>query len=142
MTSRTLAVCGLVAALLVAVWHLPGVVRRLDNGIAVGHARAGLDRQLPAARQLGIDPGALLAARRAMPRDAVYLVATPKGASDLASLAFPNLAANELLPRRRTLEPAEAGWVLAFRVDPRTLGLRVGRVESLGPDVALARVSP
>lgn len=132
--TRAAVAVGLAAALCLAAWHLPGSIRRLDNLVAVAGRQS---RQLPAASLYGIDASVFDRAAAVIPADAVYAVATPPG-TDLASLAFPGLAGNRLLPRRRTLDPKEARWVLAYRVDPHTLGVPLGRVERLGPDVQLA----
>ena len=131
---RAAVVVGLTAALGLAAWHLPGSIRRLDNLVAVSGGRS---RQLPAASLYGIDPSVFDRAAAVIPSGGLYAIVTPSG-SDLASLAFPGLAANRLLPRRRTLEVRGAQWVLAFRVDPHTLGMPLGRVERLGPGVELA----
>lgn len=134
--TRRLVPAAVLAALAVAAWHLPGELRGWDNRAA---AARSWSRQLPAASQFGIDPAAFSRAAALLPRDAVFYVATPKG-SALPALAFPNLAASQLLPRRRTLELSQARWVLAFEVDPRRLGVPVRRVVRLSPNVEAAEL--
>lgn len=137
MSTRRLAAAALLAALVVAAWHLPGELRRWDNLAAAADARS---RELPAASLFGIDPAAFGRAARLLPRDAVFYVATPKRGG-LPALAFPNLAAGSLLPRRRTLDLRQAGWIVAFRADPRKLGVPVQRVVRLANGVRAAEVA-
>jgi hypothetical protein len=131
------AAAGAVAALTVAAWQLPGELRGYDNQAAAARQRS---RELPVASLSGIDPGVVAAAARLIPSTGRFAIAIP-ASPDLRDLVFQSLAPNALLPRRRVPAAAEADWVLAFRVDPRSLGVRAARVVLLSRDLAAIEVA-
>jgi hypothetical protein len=135
--TRWAAVAATAAALGVAAWQLPGELRSYDNAAAAAAARP---HDFPVTALVGIDPEALGRAAELLPRDAVFFVAVQKQ-RDLRDLVFQSLAPDALLPRRRTDDVQRAMWILAYRVDPRTLGIGLRRVTTVGADVAVAEVA-
>jgi hypothetical protein len=49
-------------------------------------------------------------------------------------------ARGRLLPRIDVDSPEEAGWILAWREDPRALGVELAEVRRVGPETWVARV--
>lgn len=138
---RALALAGLVAAVGLAGGKLPGSVQRLDNREAVGARRTAVERALPAAELYGFHAATFERLAKALPRDAVYTIAMPARGADLASLAFPGLAADYLLPRRRSDDGKLAGYVVTFRVPPASVGLPLSRVVRVGDGVEVGEVA-
>jgi hypothetical protein len=133
---RWVAVAAVLVALVVAARDVPGELRAYDNAAAAAESRS---RDLSVTAQVGIDPRLFARAARLLPRDTHYFVAIPSS-PDIGDLVFQSLAPYALLPRRHTASTSGARWVLAYRVDPRTLGVRVRRVVRLGPDLTAAEV--
>ena len=76
-------------------------------------------------------------AREAIPPDATYYldVAPRQGGS-----AMRFWARGRLLPRIAVTSPEEAEWVVAWREDPRELGVPLAEVRNVGPQTWVAKV--
>lgn len=138
---QALVLAGLAAAVGLAGWKLPGSVQRLDNREAVGVRRTAAERALPAAELYGFQAATFERLAALLPRGAVYAIAMPRRGADLASLAFPGLAADYLLPRRRTDDGRLARYVVAFGVRPASLGLPLASVVRVGDGVEVGEVA-
>jgi hypothetical protein len=105
-------------ALGVALGHLPGAVRGLDNRAAHNAKQRPVDRDLEIARFIGISTGFVQAAQRLLPHDATYVVDTGPAArppSPLVLSALPGYLQNLLLPR--IAAEAEPQWLLCYGCD-------------------------
>jgi hypothetical protein len=132
-------------ALLVTLWYLPDTARSVWRDTRNGHATPRAEREVAPAHVVGIlAPGAIIAAREVIPRDATYFVTAGTDAPE----ASPNarfyvgfFAAFSLLPRRAVTDVRAADWVLSYGGDLRHLGVGFRRVVRLGPGVAAAEVA-
>src|SRR2546428_12891978 len=81
--------------------------------------------------------GALLKARRIMPRNATFAVRVgldPPAVDGSVLDAITGLFRYWLLPRRFTPDSHAADWVVTFHHSSETLGVRIRREIGLGPD--------
>jgi hypothetical protein len=142
---RVLAAYGvLIAAIGTAAWHFPVALWRLYVEIDDLAAQTKVERQLRGPRYVGVDTDVFVAARRVIPERDVYFVAvgdrTPANAQSALD-AVPPFAAWWLLPRRQTRSIDRAEWVIAYGVDPRSLGVRLERIVNVDQGVAIAELS-
>ena len=77
-----------------------------------------------------LDPSAIAALGRLMPPRATYAVVASKTVGPQLT-AFWEWAAYALLPRTQVPRPADAGWILSWDRDPRSLGVHVATVHRL-----------
>jgi hypothetical protein len=69
-----------------------------------------------------------------LPADATFYVAVSASVPEpRGSASFGPWAMTWLLPRRAVDDPSEADWILTWGVEPRSLGIRSGAVETLRP---------
>jgi hypothetical protein len=139
--SRNLAVPAVVAvaALVVAVLHVPGAVRSL---IHPPPARSLVERELVVAYNISVRPEVLLGAEKAIPRNATYAIAvgnSPPVASFQVS-GIPSLLEYWLLPRKWTPDLHKADWIVSYNHPSETLGVRVKREIPLVPAVNVVEV--
>jgi hypothetical protein len=133
----------LVAALGTAAWHFPVALWRLYVEIDDLRAQTKVERELRGPRYVGVDTDVFVAARRAIPEQAIYLVAVGTGTPANAQSALdavPRFAAWWLLPRRQTRSLERAEWVIAYGVDPNSLGVRLERIVRVDDGVHVARI--
>lgn len=141
---RTVAGLATAAALLTAAVYLPGTARSVWRDTRNGAAVPRAAREVTPAQVVGIlDPGAIVAAARVIPRDARYYVTVGDKApqsSDNARFYVGFFAAFALLPRRAVPHAQEADWVLSYGGDLQALGVRYRRIVRLGPGSAAAEI--
>lgn len=132
--------------MLVAALALVAALQQLPVSARTVHARVGenaelsnLERELAPTRAYGLNPSLILRAAEVLPRDAVFHVAVGEGMVSGHEAAAP-FAAYWLLPRRHTLEPRRAGWILSHGAAVDQLGVPVEVVEDLGQGLRLLRV--
>jgi len=89
-----------------------------------------------------VDPALLVAARRAIPPGATYvLVVGRRGISAQAALEAGPFSEYALLPRRRVDAVRDAGWVIGYGADVRAAGAPVERVTTVAPNISFAQVA-
>jgi hypothetical protein len=124
-------------ALLSAVTQLrPTVTAAYDSLTAP--SQSPTERELAAARDFSAFSLAdfLLAARRTIPRGAVYsvVVGDMPLTQPILHEAIPPLLAYWLLPSRYTRDLRSAQWVVTYRMSSEALGVPIAREIGLGPD--------
>jgi hypothetical protein len=133
----------LVAALATAASHFPVALWRLYVEIDELSKQTSVERELRGPRYVGVDTDVFVAARRLIPEDGVYLVAVGRSTpanSQPALDAVPRFAAWWLLPRRQTRTFERAQWVIAYGVDPNSVGLSYERIVRVDPGITVAEV--
>jgi hypothetical protein len=126
------AVAGLVlagVALLAAVKQLPHSLRVTQAQVSTNAGQTRVQRELEPARAYGMHQDLAVRAAEVLPRHAVYYVAT---AGQPAAAGAESFYAYYLLPRRRTLDVHDAGWVVSWGADPKSLGVPTRVVADLG----------
>ena len=131
------AVLVAVVALLAAVKQLPDALRAEQAQIDKNAGLSQLDRELAPAHAFDVHEALAVKAAEALPRDAVFYVATGSGAGSVASSPF---YAYWLLPRRRASDIGSADWIVDFGADPATLGVKVDVVADLGGGAEILKV--
>src|SRR6187402_2173764 len=112
-----------VVAVLVLVTVVEGFdeARRVRSDIEVGTSSSRRYRELQPARTVGLtDLRVFLRAEQLIPRDATFFVATGDGAavSDPRVLRWVRpFARYRLYPRRLTISPRRADWILTYGTD-------------------------
>lgn len=138
--ARLLAIVALIVALAFAPHDALSLWRNARNGQATPRAT----RELGPALDVGIlAPNAVIAAARIIPANAIYYVAAGPAAPERTADAIPYVApwaTLNLLPRRMSPRIDEAQWLIAYGVDPSSLGVRVGPPTRVGPGVTVSRI--
>lgn len=70
----------------------------------------------------GVHPEIFDNAVRRIPVGDTYYMVTATPINDVAQRAFEEWALGYLLPRMAVTDPANAGWIVTFGVDPRSVG--------------------
>jgi hypothetical protein len=125
-------------ALVAAVKQLPSSLRSAQAQIETNASLTLTERELDAARANGVHQDLALRAAEILPRDAVFYVATSKGGQ--GTVAAPAFYAYWLLPRRRTNDVGNAGWIVNFGADPASLGVKADVVADLGGGAQVLKV--
>jgi hypothetical protein len=134
-----------VAAVLLAglaAWHLPGKFRSWWDEARSARQVARVDRQLYAARVVGVQhPEFVLAAARAIPPTANYAIIL--GANAIAAVpdyrtAVP-FAVYWLFPRRVVSAAGHGDWILAFGATPAELPRDLADERTVLPGILVAR---
>jgi hypothetical protein len=131
------------AAVLVAVWRIPGAFRDARQSVLAVRGLTPFERTLLPARSFDISTELFVAAAQHVPDDATFYVATGDGIEVSSPLVLPKtpiFAAYWLLPRRMTSDPAQADWVLSYGGDLDALRLDYARVIDVAPGQQLAEV--
>jgi hypothetical protein len=131
------------AALLVAVVLL-AALRELPRSFRTEHERirpteglSSLQRELAPARLWHMNVRLLLRAQEILPRDAVYSVAVGRRQAVRGVTLFYGYW---LLPRRRSIEPGRADWIVLWGKDPSSLRVKTDVVADLGGGAEILRV--
>lgn len=135
----------LLLALAVAygAWQAPGTIRSLQEQARAGEGLTRLERELAPVRGVDVDTRILERARELIPAEAAFSLVTGDAvrvSTPVTFEAFRQFAAYWLLPRRQTLDPTQAEWVVSYGGDLAGLGLRFRRVVVVGEGLAVAEV--
>ena len=79
----------------------------------------------------------VLRAAELLPRDTVYAIVGDRRASTSGAMFF---YAYWLLPRRHTVDPSAADWIVSLRADPSLLSVKTDVVADLGGGAKVLRV--
>ena len=127
-----------------ALAYLPSRVRAVDRQVAMFAALSPDDRVLRGARGTDVDTGIFRLARRVIPPDAPYYVATGPGVevSNPVTLAGASaLGQLYLLPRVEVPDVRDARYVISYGGDLHGLGVRIGRAWTYKPGLQVAEVA-
>lgn len=114
-------------ALLVVLGAAPYLTWRIVSDLRVTTRMSPYDRSVAGPVQAYLQPYLLDPVARIIPAGDTYATAVGNGVPyTSARRAFPSLALQALYPRI-SAAPADADWIVAWGVDPRTVA-RVGRV--------------
>jgi hypothetical protein len=128
------------AAAAITLWHVPGELREAWRDVRNASSETTLERRLRPARVVGLDrTDVFLVARDVIPPGAIYYADVGEGPERALDWVRP-FATYWLLPRRRTDDLGQAGWILSYNGDLRALGLPYRRVVRVAPGLALAEV--
>jgi len=143
VVERALLWLVLAAAVGVGAWHVPDAFRSSQEAVGAVAGLTPVERTLLPARSVDISTELFVAAAERIPPSAVFYVTTGNGIEVSSPLVLPKtpvFAAYWLLPRRRTLNPRQADWVLSYGGDLESLGLDYVRVIDVAPGQRLAEV--
>lgn len=134
------------AALSLTLGVGPFVTWRIVEDLRVTTALDSYERRESGPIQAFLQPYLLDGVDELIPPGATYATAVSDAVPyEAARAAFPALALRELFPRRTVDDPARAGWIVAWGIDPRRLA-SVDRVvvarkgSGVYPAVYVARV--
>ena len=128
-----------VVALLDSAKQLPVSLRATKTRVDANAGLSSVQRELAPTRtpQYGINPELALRAAEILPRDAVFSAVGDRRADASGALFF---YAYWLLPRRHTVDPRAADWVVSLRADPSRLSVKADVVADLGDGARVLRV--
>ncbi len=140
--ARAGAVLLAAAALAGALDQLPSLVRQ-SHAYLVGPTYS-LERSDEDPLQYFASTFALKVAKATIPNGAIYtvVVGNDPPLEDADPVAIQPIFQFWLLPDRYTPSLRAAGWVIAYHHAVATIGVRVRREVSLGPDGVLLQVAP
>ena len=126
-----------VVALLDSAKQLPTSLRATKSRIDANAGLSSVQRELAPTRQYGMNQELVLRAAEILPRDAVYALVGDRQASTSGAMFF---YAYWLLPRRHTLDPSQADWIVSLRADRSRLSVKTDVVADLGAGAKVLHV--
>ena len=136
LTSYAAVLLALVA-LLDSAKQLPTSLRATRARVDANAGLSAVQRELAPTRQYGMNQELAVRAAEILPRDAVVAIVGDRRASTSGALFF---YAYWLLPRRHTVDPGAADWIVSLRADPSLLGGKTDVVADLGGGAKILRV--
>lgn len=136
LTSYAALLLALVA-LLDSAKQLPTALRATKDRIDSNAGLSSVERELAPTRQYGMNEELVLRAAEIMPPGAVYSIVGDRRARVSGAPLF---YAYWLLPRRHTVDPKEADWIVSWGGDPSRGGVKADVITDLGGGAKVLRV--
>ena len=126
-----------VVALLDSAKQLPTSLRATKSRIDANAGLSSVQRELAPTRQYGMNQELVVRAAEILPRDAVFSIVVDRRASTSGA---PFFYAYWLLPRRHTVDPSQADWIVSLRADRSRLSVKTDVVADLGAGAKVLHV--